>query len=126
MTHQNGLKDAHIEKLIRIIFLKVVRKAFNQGIISEKEVEDFNDDQKIDLIFSPNLSTKEQVSEISGRGIGMDVVKKSIEKIGGKIQIKTIFDHDVYDFVLPSMIQGTGVKFFSIILENCVLAKYNN
>ena len=81
---------------------QVARKALNQGIISEEEMENLTDNQKIDLIFSPNLSTKEQVSEISGRGIGMDIVKKNIERMGGKINIRTDFGQSTeFEIIIP-------------------------
>jgi len=74
----------------------------SQGIISEEDMNGLTEEQKIDLIFSPNLSTKEQVSEISGRGIGMDIVKKSIERMGGKINIKTDFGQSTeFEIIIP-------------------------
>ena len=48
-----------------------------------------SDMEKLDIIFLPNFSTKDNVTEISGRGVGMDVVKKNIEKIGATIDLKT-------------------------------------
>ena len=62
------------------------KKAIDAGLFSEAESE-----QKylIDLIFLPGMSTAEQVTEVSGRGIGMDVVKKSLAKINGSIEVET-------------------------------------
>ena len=48
------------------------------------------EEDKVNLIFYPGFSSKEMVTELSGRGIGMDVVKKNIEKLGGDIKIKTV------------------------------------
>ena len=45
--------------------------------------------EKLELIFASTLSTKEVVSELSGRGVGMDVVKKNLEEMGSKIEIQT-------------------------------------
>ena len=47
------------------------------------------EEEKLQLIFKPGFSTAEKVSEMSGRGVGMDVVKKNIEGLGGDISIKT-------------------------------------
>ena len=48
-----------------------------------------SDMEKLNIIFLPNFSTKENVTDISGRGVGMDVVKKNLEKIGASIDLKT-------------------------------------
>ena len=45
--------------------------------------------RKLNIVFLPNFSTKENVTEISGRGIGMDVVKKNVEKINAEINLET-------------------------------------
>ncbi len=65
---------------------KVLEKARNQGILTKNE-EEMSEREINALILHPGFSTKEQVSEFSGRGVGMDVVKKNIEKIGGTISI---------------------------------------
>lgn len=63
------------------------RKAIAKKIISENEV--ITDQQMIQYIFHPGFSTKEQVTEVSGRGVGMDVVKTNIEKLGGEVKVMT-------------------------------------
>jgi two-component system chemotaxis sensor kinase CheA len=81
---------------------KVTEKALSEGIINLKELEIMSDKDKIDLIFTPNLSTKEKISEISGRGVGMDVVKKNIEKIGGEIKIETVLGESTrFEITIP-------------------------
>jgi len=66
---------------------RVRKKAIEKGIISESM--DLSNRDIIDLIFLPGFSTKEQVSEVSGRGVGMDVVKKNVAKLSGVIEIDT-------------------------------------
>jgi len=63
------------------------RKAIEKGFISEKD--ELTKKQMLELIFLPGLSTAQVISEISGRGVGMDVVKKRIEQIRGEIDIET-------------------------------------
>ncbi|RYZ70051.1 MAG: chemotaxis protein CheA, partial [Proteobacteria bacterium] len=63
------------------------RKAIEKGIVSEQQ--QMSDKQIVNLIFHPGFSTKAVTSEISGRGVGMDVVKTNVDKVGGKIDINT-------------------------------------
>ena len=66
---------------------RICAKAIDSGAVTAGEVEAMNDRQKFDLIFEPGLSTAEQVSEVSGRGVGMDVVRANLEKVGGSIHV---------------------------------------
>ena len=66
---------------------KVRQKALERGIINKDEAESLSDREVINLIFKPGFSTAEQVTNISGRGVGMDVVKTNIEKMGGTVEI---------------------------------------
>ena len=68
---------------------KVKKKAIEKGIITEIEANSLSEKEAINLIFRPGFSTAERVTNISGRGVGMDVVKTNIEKLGGSIDIKT-------------------------------------
>lgn len=64
-------------------------KAVEVGTISEIQKNDFQGDRAIELLFAPGVSTSKRVSDISGRGVGMDVVKDCISKIGGTITVDT-------------------------------------
>jgi len=66
---------------------KVRRTAIEKGLLDETAVLSKRD--IVDLIFMPGFSTKEEVSEVSGRGVGMDVVKKNVAKLSGMIDIET-------------------------------------
>jgi len=68
---------------------RVVQKAREKEVITQKEVEEMDRDKKLQLIFEPGLSTNETVSNVSGRGVGMDVVKKTIEGLDGEIYIRS-------------------------------------
>ncbi|GAA7873671.1 chemotaxis histidine kinase/response regulator CheAY2 [Helicobacter pylori] len=62
-------------------------KAVEKGVISERDAEDMSDREAFNLIFKPGFSTAKVVSNVSGRGVGMDVVKTNIEKLNGIIEI---------------------------------------
>lgn len=67
---------------------KILKKAIEKNLITEDQ--DLSDDDIYRLIFLPGFSTADKVSDVSGRGVGMDVVKKNISNLGGKIDIHTI------------------------------------
>ena len=62
-------------------------KSFEKGIITEKEADNMSDKEAFALIFKPGFSTAATVTNVSGRGVGMDVVKTNIEKVNGLIDI---------------------------------------
>lgn len=68
----------------------IVSKAISTGSITAAEAENMSNKQKSLLIFNPGLSTAKSVTDISGRGVGMDVVKRNLEKLGGVVDIKSI------------------------------------
>ena len=66
---------------------KIAQKALEKGILKPEDLEHMNDQQIYGLIFAPGFSTAEKITNISGRGVGMDVVKTNIEKIGGTVNV---------------------------------------
>ncbi|MDE1464671.1 hybrid sensor histidine kinase/response regulator [Spartinivicinus poritis] len=68
---------------------KIASVALKNKIISEKALEKLNDDEIIDLIFCPGFSTKETVTKISGRGVGLDIVRENIKNLKGNILVST-------------------------------------
>lgn len=66
---------------------KILAKAISKNIVSKEKAETLSERQVLNLIFTPGFSTAEQVTNISGRGVGMDVVKSNIEKIGGSVDV---------------------------------------
>ncbi len=92
---------------------KIIReKAIEKKVISEKQ--NLTDDEIVNLIFHPGFSTKSEVSEISGRGVGMDVVKTNIEKLSGEVKIQTqVGKGSTFKVVLPltlAIIDGMVTK----------------
>ena len=71
---------------------KVRSKAINSGSISATQAESMTDSEIIDLLFRPSFSTAEKISDVSGRGVGLDVVKTKIEALGGDIEVKSEID----------------------------------
>lgn len=67
----------------------IKKKAVEKGFISQTEAEKMSDEQLTNLVFIPGFSTADKVTETSGRGVGMDVVKTKIESLGGVVQLKT-------------------------------------
>ena len=65
------------------------RKCVEKGLVSQEEADRMSDSEAVQLIFRPGFSTAQQVSNVSGRGVGMDVVRTNIERIGGSVDIKT-------------------------------------
>ena len=71
---------------------ELCRKAISSGVLKPEEVEKFTEEEKLNIMFRPSFSTKEEVSEISGRGIGMDAVKKSLESIEATLKVFSKID----------------------------------
>jgi two-component system chemotaxis sensor kinase CheA len=68
---------------------RVANKVLEKGLMSPEEIDALSDKEMAELVLLPGLSTAETITEFSGRGVGMDVVKKSIESFGGSIGITT-------------------------------------
>ncbi|MBU3917328.1 chemotaxis protein CheW, partial [bacterium] len=66
---------------------KVAQKALEKNIITESQLEEMSEREKIRLILKPGFSTAEKVSDVSGRGVGMDVVQTNISQLGGSLSI---------------------------------------
>ena len=71
---------------------KIMAKVLEENLVSKEKLEQMGEGEKLDLIFLPNFSTKEEVSEISGRGVGMDVVKRNLDNLGATLDVKTVKD----------------------------------
>lgn len=101
----------------------IKKKAIEKNLINEKAV--MTEKEIINLIFHPGFSTKEQVSEVSGRGVGMDVVKSNITRLSGHVDISTkVGQGSVFKIYLPltlaiidGMIVQVGEQNFVIPLD---------
>jgi len=89
--HEGGQVIIEIEDDGRGIDIeKVKKKAVEKGLVTPEEAERMSDHEALNLIFRPGFSTAEKVTNISGRGVGMDVVKTNIERLGGSIEIRSV------------------------------------
>ena len=71
---------------------KIARKAVEKGLAAQEEIENMESEEKLQYIFEPGFSTSENTSQVSGRGVGMDVVKKVVESLDGQVNIESRID----------------------------------
>ncbi len=101
---------------------KISASAVAKGLISQEKVLGMSDAEKTALIFLPGLSTAEKVSDISGRGVGMDVVKSNLDRLGGKIEIESKIDEGTRFCIklpltlaiIPSLVVAVGNERFAV------------
>lgn len=93
---------------------KIKNKAISKGVITEEQAALMSDKEIIDLLFRPSFSTAEKVTDVSGRGVGLDVVKSKIEALGGDVEVKTVYgEGSTFIIRLPltlAIIQALMVK----------------
>ena len=101
---------------------KVKQKAVSKGLITNEQAARMTDHQASQLIFMPGFSTAEKVTNVSGRGVGMDVVKTNIEKIGGTVDLQSQFGAGttlkikipLTLAIIPALIVTSGSERFAI------------
>jgi two-component system chemotaxis sensor kinase CheA len=106
----------------------IKRKAVEKGVIDEKTAAGLSDKDALNLIFAPGFSTKDKATEISGRGVGMDVVKTNIQKLNGIIEINStpgqgssiILKLPLTVAIIQTLIVGIGDEVFAIPLNSVV------
>lgn len=93
---------------------KIRKKAVEKGLYSQDEVEKMDDADAVRIIFLPGFSTAEKISDISGRGVGMDVVRSKIESLSGHVDVEThVNEGSVFKIKLPltlAIIQAMMVR----------------
>lgn len=101
---------------------RVKQKSVEQGLITADQAARMHDREAFNLIFRPGLSTAEKVSNVSGRGVGMDVVKTNIEKIGGAVDVQSQAGRGMTIkikipltlAIIPALIVSSGGERFAI------------
>ncbi|ABE51356.1 chemotaxis protein CheA [Methanococcoides burtonii] len=109
---------------------RIKSKALEKGILSLAELDKLGEDEISSLIFTSGLSTKDNATEISGRGVGMDAVKTTVEKLGGKIKIyskkgkgtKMRINLPPTVAIIKSLIIESGNEIYAIPISNVVEA----
>lgn len=106
--------------------------AVRHGLISEDEAAHLSDDEAITLIFRPGLSTAEQVTGVSGRGVGLDVVRTNISRIGGSTVVENALGRGATFrltlpltlAILPTMLVAVGDDVYAVPLTSIVESLY--
>ena len=106
----------------------IKRKAVEKGVLDEKSAASLSDKDALNLIFAPGFSTKDKATEISGRGVGMDVVKTNIQKLNGIIEINSepgqgssiILKLPLTVAIIQTLIVGIADEVFAIPLNSVV------
>lgn len=101
---------------------KIAKKVLENGLATEAELDGMSENQIQKFIFHPGLSTAEQVTAVSGRGVGMDVVRSNIEKIGGTVELDSKLGEGTrFAIKIPltlaivsSLIVGAGGERFAV------------
>src|SRR6185369_13523595 len=104
----------------------LVDAATRRGVIGADEVRGLSRQETLNLVFLPGLSTKADVSELSGRGVGMDVVKTNISKLGGVIDLqsedgigtKVTVTLPITLAIISALVVRLGDRLFAIPLAN--------
>ncbi len=94
---------------------KIKLLAFQKGIISETQLETLDDNEALQLIFAAGFSTSEQVSDLSGRGVGMDAVKTMVSQAGGTIEMQSeVGVGSTFKLLLPQTMSVNRVMMFEV------------
>ncbi|MBF0154862.1 MAG: chemotaxis protein CheW [Magnetococcales bacterium] len=121
--HENGMVNIALsDDGAGIDGNKIKMKAIEKGQISEEQADAMSEEEALNLIFLPGLSMAKKVSDVSGRGVGMDVVRTNIEKLGGTVHIESkvgrgtriILKLPLTLAIIPAMIVSAGNQRFAI------------
>ncbi|MCM3400809.1 chemotaxis protein CheA [Cytobacillus oceanisediminis] len=97
---------------------KVIKKALKNGIITEQTASALTDKQAYELIFASGFSTADKISDVSGRGVGLDVVKNTIESLGGSVSIDSKMGQgSIFSIQLPLTLSIISVMLVEIEKE---------
>ncbi|NGZ29170.1 MAG: hybrid sensor histidine kinase/response regulator, partial [Magnetococcales bacterium] len=121
--HENGMVNISLtDDGAGIDHEHVKMKALEKGLINERQADVMGEQDALNLIFLPGFSTAKKVSDVSGRGVGMDVVRTNIEKLGGTVHIESkvgkgtriVLKLPLTLAIIPAMIVSAGNQRFAI------------
>ncbi len=104
----------------------IAAKAVEKGVITQAEADAMSDRDRMRLIFAPGFSTAEKLSDVSGRGVGMDVVRSNVEKIKGSIDLQSVVGQGATVIIkipltvaiMSSMLVEVGPEIYAVPLSN--------
>ena len=112
---------------------KVIRaKAVEKGLMTQDRAEAMPDEEVIELIFAPGFSTAAKVTDISGRGVGMDVVRSNVRKLNGRVGVRsTVGKGSIFTIKLPLTLQrqahhAVGRLPLTLAIIDALLVKSGN
>ncbi len=101
---------------------KILGKAVEKGLVSEKDAELWTDDQVFNLLFEAGFSTADKLSDLSGRGVGLDVVRRNIESLGGRVEVaSTLGKGSSFSIRLPLTLAVLDGQLFRLSGQTYVL-----
>ena len=111
---------------------KLKAHAIAKGILTESQAERLSDREALDLVFKPGFSTAAKVTDISGRGVGMDVVRTHVERAGGQVELDSVIGKGTTIrlkmpltlAIIPALLVGTGKQRFAIPQVNLLELVY--
>ena len=101
---------------------KIAASSVSKGLVTREQAQSMSEREKMALIFLPGVSTAEKLSDVSGRGVGMDVVKTNLDRLGGKIEIDSASGRGSHFriklpltlAIIPSLLVSDGGERFAI------------
>jgi len=122
-SHQGGMVTIEIEDDGKGMDPKILRAhALKKNVITPEEANRLSDRESLELVFRPGFSTAEKVTDISGRGVGMDVVRTHVERAGGQVELDSVVGKGTTIrlkmpltlAIIPALLVQTGQQRFAI------------
>lgn len=121
--NEHGVVVIEVEDDGRGIELEwIITRALSRRIVTEEMIDNLSEEQILDLVLLPGFSTVEEVTSVSGRGVGLDIVKTNIERIGGDVELKSTpgkgttvsLKLPLTLAILPALIVSAGNRRFAV------------
>ncbi|MCC6751786.1 MAG: chemotaxis protein CheW [Deltaproteobacteria bacterium] len=134
-SHEGGMVTIEVEDDGRGMDAKALRAhAVRKGLLRAAEADQLSEREALELIFRPGFSTAEKVTDISGRGVGMDVVRTHVERAGGQVELESVLGKGsvirlkmpLTLAIIPALLVKTGGQRFAIPQVNLLELVYLN